>query len=331
VPFLCVFFYETVKNRNKTALLFYNNHTFKERLIGLKNPGVFAGVFFVLGYMILSVILARIFFFKSYETSSQFLADPNDFLDHAGKVFMGLLELFGFTFNASVLSLTGLCNITAFLFLFLLIIKAKNYLKNGGSPEKTFVIKFICAGFFFNTFVFVFSLAAFDDYNRFLLRYYIPTTIFFIPLAALVLNDNFKSFSSKLTVALIVFHVFVTGANVIPQYVRFLETGTQTKTPAAGFLKDRGYKLGLATFWNSAVMQEITDGKVQFATVELYNDEKTPVSFYRYFTPKEYERKMNEAGFILLSKEEYETYKTGAYFINREIKYEDQWFVVLEL
>ncbi len=79
----------------------------------------------------------------------------------------------------------------------------------------------------------------------------------------------------------------------------------QEISPAADFLRQKGYKLGYADFWDCNIVTEITDGQVQMIDLLFYYDEPNmPVYYYNWLTQKNLRNQEMEETFFLIPEED---------------------------
>lgn len=101
----------------------------------------------------------------------------------------------------------------------------------------------------------------------------------------------------------------------------------EAKRGVINLIEEKGYSIGIATFWNGNVITELTDGRIQFANIEC--DEDTgEVNRFDWLCPVEIYEKEGTA-LLILTKEEDEQIVLPEKE-KMEIVYEDENYIAYE-
>ncbi len=206
----------------------------------------------VLGYLINSKILVSHY---EYQTWDDIL-----FIDFSGvrleRVINSLLNLLGYQ-TESVFSLSLLPNAVCMVWILLSLYSVIYVFRNRQTVSRMYyrLAVFTVSAFFAFVVFYLFT----DTYVRG--RYYSPITVFFIPLVSLLFKESdWKKILSRLAFLLI---AVITAASGMMFYYKewdvrpSLEFGRIAKD-----LVSMEYYNGYATFWNSNVLTELSNGKI---------------------------------------------------------------------
>lgn len=227
----------------------------KDRDSGSRNWFLFSVVSFcgsVLGYLINSRILVKYYEYQTW--------DDINFIDFSSvrleRVINSLLNLLGYqtesVFSSSLLP-NAVCMIWILISLYS-IIYAFRY-RQTVSPGYFRLAVFTVSALF----VFVVFYLFTDTYVRG--RYYSPITVFCIPLAALLFKESdWKRYLSRLAYLLIA--VITAASGLLFFYSEWDSRPSLEFGRIAKELVSMEYYNGYATFWNSNVLTELSNGKI---------------------------------------------------------------------
>lgn len=208
--------------------------------------------FSLLGYFINTKVLSSHYLFKTWGALHFIIPDSERVIE----VLSGFLVSFGFkqslAFSSAIISNGFAAVIIGLSLTSLLLIKRK---WNTVSKETQFVTAFyLCSLACF------FAIELFTDSDTYF-RYNIPIIVFSIPVFMLFVRDCIDSTKMK-TAAVAVF----TCAFLIPGGMNFISAlgadSTGEYREIRNYLLDGGYKQGYATFWDSNILTELSDGEI---------------------------------------------------------------------
>lgn len=119
--------------------------------------------------------------------------------------------------------------------------------------------------------------------------------------------------------------LFATNANVKEPYIDWVPNDLE-QIEVAQWLVDNGYTKGVAEFWDSNIITELSNGKIEMWTVKSL---KSP-DVYEWLQHKSHAEAMPEDGFVLLKIEDYnvEGFQWGE--IVDYVVYQDDSYIVYQ-
>ena len=282
----------------------------------------------VIGYGINVAVIAKKYPFQTYEATNFIKVFQGVLLERVQNTVANLLMLFGYIEEKGFLSLRGLISLIAFALLIGIALLAKrvgHLLKTADSSDiealghKRFIEYFFEIAFVLNTFVFVFTTSTIVS------RYYITVFIFVLPLLCIYFEAE-KLPWDKLLVLL-----FVTGClglGTLKCVYSFVDKDKNAEEKkVAAFLQEKEYSFGYASYWNANIMTELTDGYVEVANINHFDD----MSFFRWSSPMKYYEPGYHQGktFLLMTQEQLAEYISLPVVSVGEKVYEDEAYVVL--
>ena len=282
----------------------------------------------VAGYGINVVIIASKFYFQTYDVTNFIRVFQGVLLERTQDTIANILMLFGYIQEKGFLSLRGMISMIAFVLLIgivILVRKSSVLLKEADEKEcpalanRKFIRYFFAIAFILNTFVFIFTTSTIVS------RYYITVFIFVLPLLCFYF-DMEKSKWDKTIVFLLL--AFCLGLSTMKCVYSFIDKDKNAEEKlVVAYLEENGYDFGYASYWNANIMTELSDGKVEIANINKFED----MSFFLWSTPRKYyDRDYHEGkAFVLMTLEEYQTYNDNPVMRTGQKVYEDNTYVVL--
>ena len=220
-------------------------------------------------------VLRKFFGFSTYY-SLQTISPSADALSEQ---INDLMNLFGYRNGAKVFSLEGICSLLAVLGIFLAIGFSLWYFfkKSGNEPySKRFVATIFFGALIIESLVFLIT-------GNYFIHYYTPVYVLIVLLIA-VLLDEFPKRSIRMPriCAAVMLFAFVLSGAVTTNFLVNKPEGYATRyeglsysninqvdqiKPAASYLADHGYTYGYAYYWDSSIVTELTDGKVEICAI----------------------------------------------------------------
>lgn len=281
------------------------------------------------------LFLRRLFGFSTYYSLKTIAPQPGAL----NELINDLLELFGYRDGARVFSLEGVCSLLAILaFALVAGVSVWQFFsrRKEGDLEKRFVASWFFSAMMFESLVFLITA----NYS---IHYYTPVIVLVAFLVA-VLIDAYPTHSIRLTrlfAGIIMFSSLVSAVvttnflvNKPEQYVTQYDGLSYTNInlvsqirPAAEYLEEHDFTFGYAFYWDSGVVTELTDGKVEVcAVVEL---EKLTYSYANtkkaYWEPDYHQGKT----FALFEKDD-ESWKKYPIFEGGIKVFSDDYFEIYE-
>ena len=230
----------------------------------------------VAGIALNTLVLRKFFGFSTYYS----MQTVSVYLENLDAMLNDLLNLFGYRFDARVFSTEGICSLFAVMSFLLAVGLSLWYLnrRDKGVPyAKRFSAAVFLSALTVESFIFLLT------FNYFI-HYYTPVFILIVPLIANLI-DEFPTRCVRLPAlcaAVMSFGFFISGfvtsnflVNRPENYVTEYEGLTYSNIdlveqirPAAQYLSDNGYTFGYAYYWDSSVVTELTDGRVEVCALD---------------------------------------------------------------
>lgn len=308
----------------------------KEQFFGLLKTEQ-AGYFFVsmagmvcggIGYLINALLISKRYQFQTYDTTNFIKVHEGVFWERVQNALGELLQMFGYIENRAFLSLRGLITILAFVMIGVLGFcwwKAFRYsqvqstalVEPAEQNHRRFTVLFAAISLALHLFVFIFTTSTMVD------RYFIPIAIFFLLVLAIYMEWEGLLFD-RVAVCLILGGSLALAG--VKTYYSFISNNkNEARYDMADYLVEEGYAFGYASYWNSNIMTEVSDGALEMAnlwSLETLGDFKwsSKVSSYE---PKE------GKVFLIAAKEELNLLEPYHMLEQQEVIFENESFIVL--
>ena len=214
-----------------------------------------------LGYLVNSRILSKKYYFYSWEEIS-FTSFNRDAV---ARIFDDFLIYFGYGVERIAIDSLFKNALSIFMILSLII-----FIIHGFKKESTVEYKFMVCFFLMNIIVFI-SIYAFTSMH-YTFRYVIPSLIMSNLLGYLFLFEaKIKNYPEKINVVITIALILLMSVRSVLCFkneFRSLSSNTvrQDLLKVTDYLYESDYNAGFATFWNSNIVVELTDGKVSMFT-----------------------------------------------------------------
>ncbi len=274
----------------------------------------------LLGYLINTVILAKTYKFKSYNSMSWTTFQINALFD----VLNGWLCGFGFKSGKdkglfSIYTIENVCAICLFLFNIYCI--TKNLIK-----IKELRIEYqILTLFYFWSFLAFAGIYTFTDMT-YLGRYNLPVFIFSFPMMFIYIEN--LCIRNKLKYALTgILFILVGICSFMNYHEQSQEDINSERRMIAQLLIDNGYTKGYSRFRNANIMTELTNGEME---VWCWNEDNADIGkTYQWLQLSEHEYKKPEGKiWVLFTKEQFEKYELDKQIFNNNIIYSSDSYIV---
>ena len=280
------------------------------------------------GYLINALFISKICSFQTYDTTNFIVIRDGVFLGRVQNALGELLQMFGYIENRAFLSLRGLITFLAFVMIATLgyvWTKSVRYSLVPGAVEdepveqehRKFTVLFAGVSFVLHLFVFIFTTSTMVD------RYFIPIAIFFLLTVAIYMEWERLAFD-RVAVCLIL------GASLalagVKTYYSFVTNDKNAdRYDMAEYLVEEGYTFGYASYWNSNIMTEVSDGVLEMAnlwTMESLED-------FRWSSKMSgYEAKEGKV-FLIAGADEFAALEEHGMMDKQEVIFENDSFKVL--
>ena len=241
-----------------------------------------------IGYKINVNVLAYRYSFSSFESMQYTDISFSRLMD----ILSALFQMFGWQRGAKIFSFRGFGNILAALAAVLLLwlnIRAVQSCRKMDFSKRV-LLHFSSALFWVQLYFF----ATTDRYNESYWVLVLP----FILLCALIglIETTGRKMSGFFILCQAIWLLVCSVATMWHPYIDWVQDD-QTIMPVAEWLDEQGYTQGYATFWNSDVLTELSDGRIEMWTVERLNDRS---SVYRWLQATEHDTVQPEGEFFIL-------------------------------
>lgn len=281
----------------------------------------------LVGYVINVAVIAKKFPFQTYDATNFIKVFQGALVERTQDTIANLLTLFGYIEEKGFLSVRGIISMIAFALLigiFLLTRRTGKLLTEVKTeeteclPHKRFIQWFFVIAFVLNTFVFLFTTSTIVS------RYYITVFIFVLPLLCIYFELE-KLPLDKVLVLLFMCAAF--GLATLKCTFSFIDKDKNVEEKkVAAYLAEEGYVFGYASYWNGNIMTEMSNGVVEIANIQNFED----MSYFRWSSPMKYYEEGYHTGktFLLLTVEEAEKYAETKVVSAGTLVYEDEAYKV---
>lgn len=228
-----------------------------------------------LGIVINLFVLRKFFGFSTYYSLQTIAPAPGALNEQIND----LLNLFGYRNGAKVFSLEGICSLLAVLGLLFAVGFSVWYLlrKSDNEPySKRLSTTIFLSALILETLVFLIT-------GNYFIHYYTPVYVFVVLLIAFLLEE-FPNRAIRLPriCASVMIAGFLLSGVVTTNFLVNQPDGYATRyeglsysnidqvkqiKPAAAYLSEHGYTFGYAYYWDSSIVTELTDGKVEVCAI----------------------------------------------------------------
>ncbi len=224
----------------------------------------------LIGYLLNAVFISKQYQFQTYDTTNFIAIQEGVFFDRVQNALGELLQMFGYIENKAFLSLRGLVTMVAFVVIAILgyvwkkcmtYRKSQVILASDDTKEeyRSFTVLFAGISLVLHLFVFVFTTSTMVD------RYFIPIAIFFLIVIAIYMEWETVAFDRVVVGVLLLACLLFAGTKT---YYSFITNDkNETRYEMAEYLVEEGYRFGYASYWNSNIMTELSDGELEMANL----------------------------------------------------------------
>lgn len=99
---------------------------------------------------------------------------------------------------------------------------------------------------------------------------------------------------------------------------------------AASFLTENGYDIGFATYWNSNILTEATDGRIRMINV-LILPQMNRIIYDNWLTIFSYRESVAEKPFMLIATSEFANFEKTELYNNCQLVYQDNYYYVFDI
>jgi hypothetical protein len=323
IPLLltCLFIYHFAYRFNRVKIKHTVNLAFNLALISLLLCGF--------GYFLNFIFH---FFFKFHSFHGLSTADLNGgFFKKLGDILLNFIVFTGYTANSKIFSPDGIFSLLAVLLsIFIIVLPIKiisKYIKKNINNDALFSPKIFMLLFFIVSAIYHIFLFFFFD-QEITTRYFIPFLIFYIPLIAILFDRIRDFFSYRNASLLVMLTAMILFGNSATKFQQIIRTDINSiRHGYINYLMRHNLHFGFATFWNSNVTTELTNGTVEIMGL---SSDPQPVK-YDWLRPVKYDDPLYYTGetFLLLSREEWSELKNTGKFTGKQPVYEDDHFIIL--
>ena len=281
-----------------------------------------------IGYLINALFISKVYQFQTYDTTNFIAVHEGVFWDRVQNALGELLQMFGYIENKPFLSLRGFITILAFAMIATLgftwvksmrygLVQSTALVEPTEQNHRRFTVLFAGVSFVLHLFVFVFTTSTMVD------RYFIPIAIFFLLTLAIYMEWEGLVFD-RVAVCLILGGSLALAG--VKTYYSFVSNDKNAdRYEMAEYLVEEGYTFGYASYWNSNIMTEVSDGALEMAnlwSLESLGDFKWSSKMSSY-EPKEGKI------FLIAETDELEALKEYGMLEQQKIIFENESYCVL--
>ncbi len=243
----------------------------------------------IAGYFVNSKILAKKYEYENYNSLEWAWDSPNTLYD----VWLDFIQLFGYQLDAKVVSVRGIVSVLGFVFglgVFYCIIRSCVQHKKL-SLEKKIISIYALSTLIVTAMVFCLTETDYKEY------YWLPLIPFAIAVVLIQIQESKFYIKHAKEVLLIIIAVTISlcAKNTVRSEIEEPLFGQAGFNEVAEWLVDNGYTQGYALFWNSNVLREMSDGKIETWTIYAHDND----SLYRWLQEKEHFTRAPEAPYFL--------------------------------
>lgn len=275
------------------------------------------------GYICNSFVLAKFYSFSNFNMTALKTIGSVKFVDF----YAGILDLFGYKNEVSVLTPSGLSDLLLYVALIFFVICLVHLLrkKEFQGNQKLFLMLTVVI-LVFDSFVYI--------KTEFIIRYFLLLVPYIIPCFAIIISNsdvpNVKKWilGTSLSVTLLTnsFYTFETTLNY---------SNTTEKKAVTKFLLDNNYTFGYGTFYNANVFTYLSNGKIEVGNLykKDIDNQMFLIDEYKYdtwLTPKRYYSQPDSLKnvFLILDAQEYKNNINHNSIKNGKCIYDDGYYYV---
>ncbi|MCL2069395.1 MAG: glycosyltransferase family 2 protein [Treponema sp.] len=272
-------------------------------------------------------LLQNWYSFQSFENMR--IEHLSNFLQKLGQSLANMAGFLGLSSGSPLLSAQGFFGMAA-IFATILLLRAvyKACRHDQLQDESQFIPVFFASSVFFNIFILVIVSQSVIS------RYFIPFMVLYIPLTAILFEHAEKTYGHlKRTAIVFGITLFIIGqsyTNVQSLVTRDINT---VRKGYIQYLLDNELDFGFATFWNANVSTELSNGRIEMASLIPARGASQHNLFFinQLLKPKKYLDPLYHTGesFLLLTRSEWEQTRIRPFFTGTTPDYQDSSFVVI--
>ncbi len=279
-----------------------------------------AGAFIAsIGYVLNVLVLRNLYSFNSYDRTEFVELD----FDRIGEILTGNFYVFGYQKKVEILSIFGISNMLSLFLTVLLVVLTVLLIKNIKKYKITSQISvlYLASAVLCNLFIYVFS-------NLYAERYMLPYIVFFIIMLNVFMEEYDATEYVKRWICVAVMGIIIFTS--IVQYGQWISDEAENdKSDLIGYIDEKGYDFGMASFWNCNIITELTDGRVAMRNV--YTAKWSTLENEHWLEIKSYENMTSDKPmFILLSAKEYKKNNTLPHFADEYLVFSNDNYYLFE-
>lgn len=323
IPVLLAAVLKVVCDNRETGESVFSFSILKNRKIYVAAAGF---VMAVVGQIIYAGVIKRMVTVAQNNDLLIAILDDAGVIGRADMIITGWLRSFGYYDFSVVPTLKGIASLAAVVITAALIIivfvVTRNY-RRLGNPARMMLLVFFTS-FLSNTCLFLFVS------GTYVTRYYIPVFILLTPCIAIFLNGSYMQWDFYRLVYVFLFIALnISGISACAECI-----GHDQNAPfkeVVEYLEENNLSFGLTTFWNTGVVNELSDGRVECVTVK----DTDPAQIYPWLTFKKYMKQdmwkalRTEKIFFLLDDDVYQTFEEDEMIKEGEVWYNGNGYTIL--
>lgn len=306
---------------------------FKEKIRKADGWLLLSLVVMVLGYLVNSQVLSKMYQFSSFDVTILKEFHWRNLFDG----FYFVIELCGYRPGLRAISPAGVVSVAGIFTAFILLFgtyRACCEKDLTDEPAKTILSRSFMAA------LIAMQVTGHLMYGVAYSLYYIPVVIFALPsFFAFAQRQKEPVFAHKILLIFVMLSMLINGM-LTTYYLGFKRTGSirygglsfqnvhivQDLEGATKFLDENDVYQGYATYWNSNVLNEMSNGKIIPLTVHI--NSQNHLDWYDWLTSPSYRKKQSDKAFLLLDKNEEKIMQEKLSTLTPVAKYEDELYSV---
>lgn len=264
------------------------------------------------GYLLNTNVLTKIYQVQTYENEILKMEDTEGIMN----IIRGFLSAIGFQDYSALFSAKGIVSVALLIAMILILILTFHTIRHTMDESARFMQIYMLMCLFTMTSVFLFLA----DGNWLYELYYVPVLVWILPALGkseirppeetgkntdkkewlrLILGTDTRPMNMHrlvsvavcmlLAVSGIYYSIFFNkpseyGTEITYSGLNYTDIGTaESLRPVAEYMKEQGFTLCYATYWNAGVITELSDGQVRSVSVEA-GTRRRPIRYYTWLT-----------------------------------------------
>ena len=315
------------------AMASFYRFLFKEKIRKADGWLLLSLIVMALGYLVNSQVLSKMYHFASFDVTTLKEFHWRNLFDG----FYFVIELCGYRPGVRAISLLGVASVAGFFSAFILLFgtyRACCEKDLTDEPAKTILSRFFMAA------LIAMQVTGHLMYGVAYSMYYIPVVVFALPsFFAFAQRQKEPVFAHKVLLTLVMLSMLLNGV-LTTHWLGFKRDDSiryggldfqnvhivQELEGATKFLDENDVYQGYATYWNSNVLNEMSNGKMTPLTININSN--GDITWANWLTSPSFRRKQSDTAYLLLDKNEEKIMQEKLSTLTPVAQYEDELYSV---